>query len=56
MDNETETISGVKVTELTSWQVHTRCQLIQRNAQHEHVSFLEICCLSIQHLRRDVPT
>ena len=41
--------------EPTSWQVHTCCQLIQRNAQHEHVSFLEICCLSIQHLQRDVP-
>lgn len=56
MDNETATTNDVKVTELTSWQVHACCQLIQRDAQHEHVSFLQICCLSVQHLQRDVPT
>lgn len=50
MDSETETVNDVKATELTSWQVHACCQLIQRDAQHEHVSFLEICGLSIQHL------
>lgn len=40
----------VEVIEPTSWQVHTCRQLIERNAQHKHVSFLEVRCLSIQHL------